>query len=462
MKLYLFRLSLALLLAAVLFFGATALAEEVPAEGLTEATEVVEEVGEVDLYAPEANVDAGETAEQPLTEHNAQYYYDIDGTFPDAVFRKYVKQNFDWDEDGYLSDEECESVTTVFVINMGIRSLDGISIFENLEELYCSENKIDQLDVSYNESLVNLDCAYNQITSLWLPQSSSLERLDCYDNKLTWLDLTQNVFLHSLWIQHNNIESIDIGDCNDLINVMDEEKGFLEDDSIIWQGNDVFFCVDKDIYIYSSNDLLYAPLVVEIDDEHFPADDFRDYVSRECDSNDDDWLDANEIDNVYDITLRSWEDVEKGINVMYCPNLKGIEYFTNLTVLECRGCSIKTMNLNKNTSLVCLYCDDNRITKLDARNLTSLEMISCQNNKIKNLYLGKNKELETLYADGNKLKKIDIKDCTKLLKRLKQKKGYDDTTVYWYRSKKDGNYADVIIDKKTKVTAGSKVLYAGK
>lgn len=121
----------ALFLMAAVLVGASALAERVIDGGLTDAQEVVKEVGEVDLYAPVVyagteQADAGEKDEQSAMEHNAEYYYEINSTFPDAVFRQYIRQYYDWDGDGYLSDEECEAVTCIDVENMGIKSLEGM------------------------------------------------------------------------------------------------------------------------------------------------------------------------------------------------------------------------------------------------------------------------------------------------------------------------------------------------
>lgn len=527
----------ALFLMAAMLVGVSALAEGVIDGGLTDAQEVVKEVGEVDLYAPVVYAgteqeDAGEKEEQAVIEHNDEYYYEIDSTFPDAVFRSEIKEYIDLDNDGYLSKEECIEVTDIMVDNLGISDLDGIYVFENLEYLNCSDNQIKKLDVSDNIHLIGVYCDDNQINTillpasdslkyvscmnnmikaldvsanenleelscdnngmerLWLPQSGKMEVLTCQNNKLTSLHLDNNRMLHILYINNNKIESVDISDCNELIDLIEREYNFTPAINIVSWGETRWLelsstrpvyglIIDRDMRIFESNRTVYAPLVVEIDSKYFPADDFRDYVLEECDTNEDEWLDVDEIESVAEILLYSDNcDID-------CPSLKGIEYFTNLVNLNCCGCGIKSINLSKNRKLAALYldgnkltkldlskntmleylgCSDNNLSKLDMRKQTKLKYLDCANNRIKNLYLGSHKKLDVLYACGNKLKKIDIKNCPKLRKNLKLKKEVHDGMVSWIKYDKEiKDYMIYLyIDTKTKLTAGSKVLYSRK
>ena len=84
--------------------------------------------------------------------------------FPDAVFREYVKDNFDTDGNGELSVSEMENVRRVDVAEMEVADLTGIENFTNLEELDCrmkytigggSQGLINSLDVSKNTAVVS-------------------------------------------------------------------------------------------------------------------------------------------------------------------------------------------------------------------------------------------------------------------------------------------------------------------
>lgn len=497
MKQVVFRRFFALWLAVVLLLSTSAIAE---ASDNGESvlvlgeTEEAVELGEVDLLAVSLaeegpteqadNADAAVDAPVP----KSGLWYPIDRyNFPDSAFRKYVKDSFDYDGDGSLSEEECQDVTEITVDGLGIKSLSGIEIFEDLETLYCEDNRIKTLDLSNNTSLASVYCHNNGMASLSLPQSDTLETLWCNDNKLTSLDLSSASNLSSLFVCYNNIEWLDLCECDVLIGLLDESMTVYQDE-VYWGTADSneYIYIDRDTYLWSSaaDETLYKPLVVEIDAEHFPARDFRSYVLEHCDNNGDGWLDVEEINDTGDIILRTSEDVDNGTNKVNCPNLKGIEYFTNLYSLECVGCGLKTLDLSKNTELSSLWCDQNRLTKLDLRKLTKLGIVSCNNNKlttldlrkqttlsilyceynrIKHLYLGKNKKLRDLATRGNKLNKIEIKDCTKLRRVLKngEKNAYDDCNIITWNVK-DKYLGSITLDKKTKLTASSKVLFSGK
>ena len=70
--------------------------------------------------------------------------------------------------------------------------------------------------------------------------------------------------------------------------------------------------------------------VVSIDEEHFPDENFRKCVVVNSDKDGDGWLDSNEIKNTWNL---------------YCENskiysIKGVEYFTELQGLWCKGNNI--------------------------------------------------------------------------------------------------------------------------
>ena len=77
-----------------------------------------------------------EPEEEPVTEVaiNAE-------NFPDEVFRNYILENIDADEDGIL-DSEIQSITSLDLSEKGISDLTGIEYFTNLQELYCYKNNL--------------------------------------------------------------------------------------------------------------------------------------------------------------------------------------------------------------------------------------------------------------------------------------------------------------------------------
>lgn len=110
----------------------------------------------------------------------------IDETnFPDPIFRQYVKENFDSNNDGILQNNEILRVNTISVSSKDITDLTGIEHFIELTELYCDTNQLTSLDVSNNTKLESLMCDNNQLTSLDISNNTALTIYFCDKNKYT-------------------------------------------------------------------------------------------------------------------------------------------------------------------------------------------------------------------------------------------------------------------------------------
>ena len=157
--------------------------------------------------------------------------------FPDAVFIKYVKDNFDKNSNGYLTAAECDAVTEIDVSGAyssdgGITSLAGIENFTRLKTLCCHFNSgLTALDVSKNTELTKLQC-YNTgisaldvskntaLTFLWcsdtpisvldVTQNTALALLNCSNTQISELNVTQNTALENLWFNETPIAKIDV------------------------------------------------------------------------------------------------------------------------------------------------------------------------------------------------------------------------------------------------------------
>ena len=134
------------------------------------------------------------------------------------------------------------------------------------------------------------------------------------------------------------------------------------------------------------------------------------------------WYDRNNDGNL------SYGEAERAesINVssLSITSLKGIEAFTNLRSLQCRGssqnvspsgnCCIKEIDLCKNTKLSYLDCGNNQLTSLDLRNNLQLEVLYCGYNQLTSLDLRNNLQLEVLDCRGNQLSSLDVSSNTLL------------------------------------------------
>ncbi|GEM_PF-1486321 len=195
--------------------------------------------------------------------------------FPDDIFRQYVSESFDTDQNGKLSLAELQAVTEINVAKMGIGDLKGVEFFTKLEKLDCSgatsmerykaqsgieeatqyywklesnyilslnlscntelrqlrcgRNRLVKLDVSRNTKLVLLECQglyyYDsrtktvhdyRLTKLNVSKNKLLEELDCSNNLLTSLNLGNNKALKTLRCSQNDLTSINVSPCADL------------------------------------------------------------------------------------------------------------------------------------------------------------------------------------------------------------------------------------------------------
>ena len=113
------------------------------------------------------------------------------------------------------------------------------------------------------------------------------------------------------------------------------------------------------------------------------------------------------------------EIIRNGGTFLDLPNknitsLAGIEYFTDLELLDCRGNQLTALDVTKLTSLMYLVCNDNQLTALDVTGLTSLTDLVCSGNQLTTLDVTKLTNLTTLICAGNQLTALDVTGLTNL------------------------------------------------
>ena len=144
---------------------------------------------------------------------------------------------------------------------------------------------------------------------------------------------------------------------------------------------------------------------VPIDVEHFPDENFRNYIFESgIDKNQDKKLDANEIAAVSVIDCQNRE----------IESLKGIEFFTALRTLSCGKNQLSELDVSQCVNLANLYCLSNNLTTLDVSGKTSLRELDCSDNNLQTLNINGCVNLTRLACDKNKLSELDISDCRQL------------------------------------------------
>lgn len=85
-----------------------------------------------------------------------------------------------------------------------------------------------------------------------------------------------------------------------------------------------------------------------------------------------------------------------------------------LSMLECWNNSLTKLNVSNCISLIILYCQNNQLENLQLNGCLNLQYLSCDNNRLTNLNLEGCVTLGSLYCNTNQLRTLDLSDCTEL------------------------------------------------
>lgn len=359
--------------------------------------------------------------------------------FPDEIFRAYVSEHIDRDQNGELDEEEILAVREIDVSDSQIVDLTGIEFFPTLECLKCYGNKLTRLDVSCNEYLQELYCGGNwAIKTLNLSHNKNLRVLNCNGSN----------GYRNRWDGDILDEYIDwCFSCG-------EGSGMIEvatTGSISMLDTKVLFCVSRGML--SALDVTQCPKLeyldcsntqlTRLDVSHNPA--LKYLVCRnvrltslavawnpslqflDCSSNELVTLDLRFNPALWYLNCASNELTLLGLG-----HNSSLEYIrckdnrlTDLDVtqcpsllwLHCSGNELATLDLSANPRLEMLFCNANILQTLDISHNPALYELECINNQMKTLDVSGNPELSYLKCSGNELEHLDVSACPKL-KRL--------------------------------------------
>lgn len=174
---------------------------------------------------------------------------------------------------------------------------------------------------------------------------------------------------------------------------------------------------------------------VAINEDNFPDEFFRNRVMT-FDTSRDNILSDEEIARVDEITVCSPYAYDFNLPPINVTSLKGIEYFTSLTRLDCRHTTLTKLDVSNNSALITLdcssnqlnsltlgsnsvltklFCGGNQLTNLDVSNNTALTGLYCGNNQLTSLDVSNNTALTDLYCNGNQLTNLDVSNNNALI-----------------------------------------------
>lgn len=149
---------------------------------------------------------------------------------------------------------------------------------------------------------------------------------------------------------------------------------------------------------------------IAINEKNFPDENFRDYVAREWDKNQDKYFSPSEIAAAKWITCDNLWDGQP------IKSLKGIEYFTEIWELTCVYNDLTEIDLSHNKKLEYLNCHHNKLEKLDVSGLPLLETFYCGHNALPSIDVSKNEKLKDFDCQDNHLDTLDVSQNKELVK----------------------------------------------
>lgn len=359
-------------------------------------------------------------------------------TFPDPNFRSWVLSQT-YGADGVLTEDEVmgyNGVTYMWLVELNIQSLKGIEHFPELTQLECGNNQLTELDVSKNTKLRDLNCFNNKLTTLDVSKNTQLTSLSCSGNQLTELNVTKNTQLVDLYCDRNQLTSLNLSKNTWLSLLWCQDNQLTELDVSKNTNLSRFQCYQNQIKGAGMDVLVnslpaktenYLPLIynegeqneitpaqvtvamskgwipqyydgtnwlectsdqpviegdIAINQTNFPDYYFRSYLLNQ-EYGKDRVLTKDEIAEITSINV--YYDSYSYYNRGNIESLKGIEYFTALTSLNCAGNKLTELDVSKNTALTILYCYNNYLTKLDVSGCTELTQLYCDRNKLSSL-----------------------------------------------------------------------------
>ncbi len=298
-----------------------------------------------------------------------------DTVFTDGAFLTYVSNNLDGNHDGYLDQNEINSIESIVIEDDNIRSLAGIEKFTELKGLSVAGKNIRTINLQGNKELQAFVLAgSSQIEYLNLTNNTELQMLILQNNSsLANLNLRGLSKLETIDARNNYLTRVDISGCVSLISVDVSNNGTLMLDvssavyinaaatsgvETIRSGirtqkldfGDVKYTLISDVTagIGVGMSMPSKDGMIPVDISHFGDKTMRNLLIMNYDSNHDLYLSSEEISNITSIRFDN-------INMV---SLTGIEYLTNLKELTINGVEgIGSLDLSSNEALTRIWID---------------------------------------------------------------------------------------------------------
>ena len=382
--------------------------------------------------------------------------------FPDGALLWELKDKSDKDKDGWLSPLEIEATRILDISGKTVSNMQGLEYLTGLEELYCSNNNIPEINTSKNTKLKILDCSNNSITNLNISNSKNLERLemknnnlvavnlsnnselryiDVQDNSLNSLNVSSCVKLEELYCQNNKIPSLDLSSCNNMLSLRCENNKLL---SLNLGLNKLMYHCRCENNLFDELDISECDKLKSIYNAYkqFDCETYYAYCYEKTYIEDDYgksyFLSVNknvklslikedlsgiaiDKDNFPDANFREFvKTLDKDGNGRLLPEervaVKEIDLPKYAKSIGKEGLTFGTLKgIEYFGELETLKCQNCGVSTLEIWGNPKLKVLFCGSNDIINLNLSNNINLEDLRCDGNNYTSLDVSNNTKLI-----------------------------------------------
>lgn len=143
-------------------------------------------------------------------------------SFPDDVFRDYVKEELDLNDDNVLSDNEISEIDTIILDGIKepkyreIKSIVGIEYFSELKDFRLFDSNIETADFGGNKNLLSVYLWGECLADINIENNLKLEELSIKNGQIKELDISNKTELKKLDLTGCPIEEIDLSDNNKL------------------------------------------------------------------------------------------------------------------------------------------------------------------------------------------------------------------------------------------------------
>lgn len=339
------------------------------------------------------------------------------GTTDDTMFLNFLADNYDSDNDGFMTYSEVSSTTTINISENGMSRVPGLKWFFNLRMIDCTHcHNIYYLDVSQNQDLRIIKCSRNYMTNNAGSGNGAQKLIDYLP---TLDDATGTIYFYD--------------------NSVGDEMNEMTEDQVVQAARKGWRVLRYNTTTRQWED--YIQDGIAINESNFPDKSFCNFVATHFDTDGNKWLSQTEINAVTTMDA-SFHQIADFTGIEHFIKLKELDVYGNkckkldlsqntvlealdcsdnsqlttlnltanvaLKTLNCGTCALKKLDVTKNKNLESLLCHENKLTTLNVTQNTKLEMLECGFNQLSKLDLSKNTQLVSLACHSNQLSKLDI------------------------------------------------------